>query len=383
MADVAAYEERMPGQDASERAMTVVHVDEAAAVLWCAGIGPRARVAVSGPVGGERSNQNLADRHAPEVSQKRDSHRFWKGEEGDTMPPSFESTTDADASNDAKRFKAHPVVSTSASLISQPSLTSTSPKNEPESRNEWAAKMAGGVVDLSSEGFLTPLRFGGIVHILSSPECCTTDLDLHHLSLGPVCSKLLAGAVASNSSLKWLNIERTGLGIAGGVALGEALRCNTTLVRLDMNVNDIAPLGGMAIAAGLQSHPSLTELSLAKCGLGPGGAKALGAALETNTSIRTLDMTQNDVGIEGGVAFGRALALNATLRSLSLRCNRISTGLSTERATAFADALEVNATLTFLDFAQNELGPLGGVAFAKAIERNKSLTTLDLQVRLH
>ena len=51
MADVAAYEERMPGQDASERAMTVVHVDEAAAVLWCAGIGPRATV--SGPFGGE------------------------------------------------------------------------------------------------------------------------------------------------------------------------------------------------------------------------------------------------------------------------------------------------------------------------------------------
>ena len=298
----------------------------------------------------------------------------------DAMPPAS-NDADTDASNDAKRFKVDPVMSTSASLISLPSLTSTSPINEPGSRNEWAAKMAaaGGVVDLSNEGFLTPLRFGGIAHILSSPECCTTDLDLHHLSLGPVCSKLLAGAVASNSSLKRLNIERTGLGIAGGVALGEALRCNTTLVRLDMNVNDIAPLGGMAIAAGLQSHPSLTELSLAKCGLGPGGAKALGAALETNTSIRTLDMTQNDMGIEGGVAFGRALALNATLRSLSMRCNRISTGMSTERATAFADALEVNTTLTFLDFAQNELGPLGGAAFATAIERNNSLTTLDLQ----
>jgi len=372
----------MPGQDASERAMTWSMLTRP---LRCYGLLESARV----PVSQCRDRLGVSDRtrisrnRCPGLAKARFAPFLERCEVGDTMPPSFEATTDADASNDAKRFKAHPVVSTSASLISQPSLTSTSPINEPESRNEWAAKMAGGVVDLSSEGFLTPLRFGGIVHILSSPECCTTDLDLHHLSLGPVCSKLLAGAVASNSSLKRLNIERTGLGIAGGVALGEALRCNTTLVRLDMNVNDIAPLGGMAIAAGLQSHPSLTELSLAKCGLGPGGAKALGAALETNTSIRTLDMTQNDVGIEGGVAFGRALALNATLRSLSLRCNRISTGLSTERATAFADALEVNATLTFLDFAQNELGPLGGVAFAKAIERNKSLTTLDLQVRLH
>ena len=71
MADVAAYEERMPGQDASERAMTVVHVDEAAAVLWCAGIGPRARVAVSGPFGGECSNQNLADRHAGGLAKAR------------------------------------------------------------------------------------------------------------------------------------------------------------------------------------------------------------------------------------------------------------------------------------------------------------------------
>ena len=131
----------------------------------------------------------------------------------DAMPPAS-NELDKDASNDAKRFKVDPVMSTSASLISLPSLTSTSPINEPGSRNEWAAKMAaaGGVVDLSNEGFLTPLRFGGIAHILSSPECCTTDLDLHHLSLGPVCSKLLAGAVASNSSLKRLNIERTGLG---------------------------------------------------------------------------------------------------------------------------------------------------------------------------
>ena len=57
MADVAAYEERMPGQDASERAMAVVHVERGRSVepQLRYGVQDRAgaRNAVSGPVGGE------------------------------------------------------------------------------------------------------------------------------------------------------------------------------------------------------------------------------------------------------------------------------------------------------------------------------------------
>ena len=76
----------------------------------------------------------------------------------------------------------------------------------------------------------------------------------------------LAAAIASNTSLRRLEIERNGIGVQGGMSLGDAIGRNQTLTRLNLSLNDIAPEGGASLARGLRSNTSLTQLTLVRCG---------------------------------------------------------------------------------------------------------------------
>ena len=72
--------------------------------------------------------------------------------------------------------------------------------------------------------------------------------------------------------------------------MAKALASNASVRELDLSENKIGPEGAAAVAKALASNESVIELNLGGNGIGPDGAAALAKALECNASILTLEM---------------------------------------------------------------------------------------------
>jgi Ran GTPase-activating protein (RanGAP) involved in mRNA processing and transport len=140
--------------------------------------------------------------------------------------------------------------------------------------------------------------------------------------------------LATNTTLKKLNLYRNCLGPVGARSLAAALHINATLKSLDIRMNSIGHEGARSLAAALRNNATLTSLNLDGNDIGAQGARSLAATLANNVTLTSLDLWGNNIGHQG------ARSLAATLRALEgLNSNLGSPGRVTDHRPRTPSAL--------------------------------------------
>jgi hypothetical protein len=216
---------------------------------------------------------------------------------------------------------------------------------------------------------------------------CNLDRD----PLPNAAPKLLAHALALNTHVVSLYLDKTGLDAEGLGHLAKTLGRHSTLQELYLNKNDLGDEGARLLARHMLTDLSnisslsarLLELTQSKRegestgtgggGGGGGGGGARGGCLH-RPSLTWLHISDCGIGAEGAAHLGRALKTNCTLNTVVLGSNHIGS----EGAASFADALRFNSALDFASLDDNGIGTEGVAALTRALGANTGLQTLNL-----
>ena len=189
----------------------------------------------------------------------------------------------------------------------------------------------------------------------------------------------IARALATNRTLRTLNLRDNEIGDAGAVALGRALRSNFHLQELFLSLNDIQDVGAAALGDSLKLNTNLRVLDLVRNKVGPKGCRRIAKALKENSSLRVLRLKGNFlVGNRGACAFAEALVKNKGLRQLHLEGCRIAD----RGGMALGKALRHNDALHVLDLKDNEIEPSGAESLSVGLRMNTCLQCVDLSCNL-
>lgn len=174
----------------------------------------------------------------------------------------------------------------------------------------------------------------------------------------PMAARALCKAVASNTSLRAIDICNAKLRDDVGITLGRVLATNTSLQRLDLDYNLLGPKSLAAIGEGLAANraSALSSLSLERNPLtGDSGKDVSGlrsfCALVIDSSLspesassesrlRSLNLYSTGLRSEGGSILARALSRNSTLTHLQVSP---SDEIDTSDLAAITEALRKNA----------------------------------------
>ena len=171
-------------------------------------------------------------------------------------------------------------------------------------------------------------------------------LHLQNVGLDAEATRLLCQALATQRSLKLLDIGNNSIGDEGACALAECLKTQTTLCFLVLNFCEVTSVGAVAIAQ----------------------------ALETNTALDMLYMKDDDLGSEGGTAFATMLKVNTTLRRLHLEyCN-----FQREGCKSFIEAVAINRTLKHLKITHSGITLEDKVELVRVANEGKALEILKV-----
>jgi Ran GTPase-activating protein (RanGAP) involved in mRNA processing and transport len=212
--------------------------------------------------------------------------------------------------------------------------------------------------------------------IIDKLERNTTDkLNLSYCNIGNEEVKLLATALAINTSVKKCYLFWSNMSDEEAEAIATALSTNKTITELHLSRNKIGKEGAKGIAKALKTNTTLTHLHLFKNNIGDEGTEEIAIGLTRNTSITHLDLSANYIGAIGTIALARGLATNTiSLTMLDLRGNNIGA----EGVKALAGALLTNTTLAELILSYTEIGDAGLKALAAVLASNTSLSILYL-----
>ncbi|KAJ1566595.1 hypothetical protein HK405_009173 [Cladochytrium tenue] len=158
------------------------------------------------------------------------------------------------------------------------------------------------------------------LQLLAADDAELVVLDLRDCAVfAPPHAAAVAEALATNSHLRELVLENTGLQTAAAVEIANALRVNETLEVLNLDSNNIAPAGIKALAESLEYNRGLRELRLAnqRSMAGTDAEQAFARAMAKNTTLTRLSLLFRDVASRGAV--DRAIARN---RELARRARR-------------------------------------------------------------
>jgi len=185
----------------------------------------------------------------------------------------------------------------------------------------------------------------------------------------------LAKVLATNTSLRFLQLDANGIGDAAVQAIVQALTGNFTLQHLDLDYNAISDNGAAKLAGALKENQALRVLELHCNKIGCAGAEQLAKALETNPALRTLSLHGNAIGDVGTGHLARALEVNTVLRELFLGQCAIGNDGASKLATALAGG---NGTLRELHLEKNVIKDDGAHYLAGALPANSALQELWL-----
>lgn len=179
---------------------------------------------------------------------------------------------------------------------------------------------------------------GGLDQIMSAMYSNTTAANITTCSIdldskpgqGSVRLRVMAGAMADNTSCLSLDLSRKGMTDEDGVSLAEMLEKNQHLQKLECEGNN----------------------------LGVRSAEAIGEALRKNKSLRCLNLESNNLAASGNdqrgiIKLAEALQENRTLRVLMLSKN----GITAQAGEYFVKAIEGNDVLTMVDLSGNDPSP--------------------------
>jgi hypothetical protein len=194
---------------------------------------------------------------------------------------------------------------------------------------------------------------------LMDPSCCLGTLVLRSADIDDGECVHLMSAVKNCSSLTSLDISCN--------LIGDSEALNT--------VNPDLFTGGEAIADCLASNPSLRRLNLAWNGIRRDSAVELGKALAHNTILEELSLAHNAFADEGTQHLGDSLRSNITLKKLDLSYNRVPP----RAALVLGSALHSNTTVRSVNLDGNRLGRAGSSSLMKAILRRRRLRDEDVK----
>lgn len=193
-----------------------------------------------------------------------------------------------------------------------------------------------------------------------------TVLQLDKNNIGDQGAFTIGSILTTNSVLRTLSLRNNHISCKGASFIGKALQANSKLHTLNLYYNNIGDAGAIAIAAGLAQNQALKQLYLHFNNIKEEGGKAIGVALMTNQKLHTLFLWHNQIKNVGAQAIAEALMVNKTLRSLHLGSNSISD----QGAVLLGNGLCVNKTLRKINLNDNyiSLSGKGGLALARALD---------------
>jgi len=145
-----------------------------------------------------------------------------------------------------------------------------------------------------------------------------TNIDLYDINIGDERVKVLAVALAKNTTITTINLSANRIGTEGTKSLAVALAKNTTITNINLSDNNIGAEGTKSLGAALAKNTTITNINLSDNDIGAEGAKSLADALATNTTITTIDLGDNDIGPEGAKSLVDTLVSNTTITTITL-----------------------------------------------------------------
>lgn len=140
-------------------------------------------------------------------------------------------------------------------------------------------------------------------------------LNLSRNGLNDMAGKCLAQMLRRNTSLGRLELESNGLGPATAKDLAEALAVNESLHFLSLESNPLTDdekdfSGIAALGSMLASNSTLRTLNLWRTRLGTEGGKQIALGLERNATLVCLDIGNNRIATIDGVKIDQRLSRN-------------------------------------------------------------------------
>lgn len=150
----------------------------------------------------------------------------------------------------------------------------------------------------------------------------TDSLSLADSFIGDAGCQVLARFVRERTGVKTLDLRGNNIGAEGMKAVAGLLKPPTAIEDLNLEWNN-AHLGLGALAEALATNTTVKSLDLRNNKLGPEAAAQLAGALATNTVLYKLDLRWNDLGLEGVKPFISLLeARQSGLKQLELSGNK-------------------------------------------------------------
>jgi len=133
------------------------------------------------------------------------------------------------------------------------------------------------------------------------------------------------------------------------------------------------------LAQALANNTSCMSMDLNRKGLNDEDGQNIAACLESNEYLQKLELEGNNLGVKVAEALGETLKKNNCLRSLNLESNNLTaSGNDQKGIIRLAEALMVNTSLRVLMLSKNGINAQAGEYFVKGIESNEMLTLVDL-----
>jgi len=226
---------------------------------------------------------------------------------------------------------------------------------------------------------LTGLQLGpqGINELCEALACnsCVKALELDRNRIGDDGAARLAEAFASDSVINFVDLTDNGIGDRGAIALASRLGGNCILSHLDLTRNEILGDGGMAFGRMLTVNSGIRQLTLCGNMVGAGGARSIGLALPSNISLRILNLRYCGLGAEGARYIAQGLSKErAALTELHVGLNQVGD----EGAAEFAEMIRINRSILEFYAEANGIKSRGGGLLAEALRDNDCLLKLWL-----
>lgn len=180
-----------------------------------------------------------------------------------------------------------------------------------------------GRLDLATQSLTvdTCRALGKLLH----DESLLKELVLSDCMLSEEGSTLLFQGLCANTTVQRLDLKGNNLRAAGAGALGKVLRQNKSIQSLTLEWNNLGMWDDAfaAFCGGLATNSTLRQLDLRNNQISHKGAEELALALKGNTTLQQLDLRWNNIGLLGGRALVNCLPSNRTLWRLDLAGNNI------------------------------------------------------------
>ena len=198
-------------------------------------------------------------------------------------------------------------------------------------------------------------------------------LSLYDSRLALDYDRKFTDALATNSTLRILDLSGNLIGDEGADRLSDALKVNTTLQKICLHVNAIREDGAKSLAGALTVNKTLQEISLFNNKIGDDGAKHLAEALVVNTALQTIHLAENNIGDEGAESLATSFIINKSLCSVYLGKNEITN----KGAQKLADALKHNCTIGALSLWRNDVSSRMEDEIATILSHSRRWVTND------